>query len=74
MEKFPEDVEVAERLTRRKEPSLIINDRPDSIVKAILGQPLITTYDDCYDGTNYREKRRSGVSSRNSLCKYFFFF
>lgn len=63
MEKFPEDVEVAKQLTRRKETSLIINDRPDSIVKAILGQPLIRTCDDgYYDGTDYREKRRSGVS------------
>ncbi|XP_065366119.1 mucin-17 [Calliphora vicina] len=62
MEKFPNDVEMAKRLTHPKESSLIINDRPDSIVKAILGQPLIRTCDDYYDGTEYREKRRSGDS------------
>ncbi|XP_037817924.1 LOW QUALITY PROTEIN: protein split ends [Lucilia sericata] len=62
MEKFPNDVEVAKRLTRRKETPLIINDRPDSIVKAILGQPLIRTCDDYDDGTEYKEKRRSGDS------------
>ncbi|XP_075158988.1 uncharacterized protein LOC142232154 [Haematobia irritans] len=60
MEKFPEDVEIAERLTRQKPQSIYINDRPDSIVKAILGQPLISSGDDGYCGTvEYREKRRS---------------
>lgn len=63
MEKFPEDVEIAERLTRQKISSLFINDRPDSIVKAILGQPIVLTGDDSYSGSSeYREKRRSCVS------------
>uniref|UniRef100_A0A1I8Q7H5 C2H2-type domain-containing protein n=1 Tax=Stomoxys calcitrans TaxID=35570 RepID=A0A1I8Q7H5_STOCA len=60
MEKFPEDIEIAERLTRQKVSSLYINDRPDSIVKAILGQPIILSSDDGCGGTSeYREKRRS---------------
>ncbi|XP_058975079.1 uncharacterized protein LOC101894243 [Musca domestica] len=71
MEKFPEDVKIAERLTRQKTPSLFINDRPDSIVKAILGQPIVLGgSSDGYGGsgaesvgggnsTDYREKRRS---------------
>lgn len=74
MEKFPEDVKIAERLTRQKTPSLFINDRPDSIVKAILGQPIVLGgSSDGYGGsgaesvgggnsTDYREKRRSCVS------------
>ena len=50
MEKFPSDVEVAERLTRKViETALIINDRPNSIVKAILGQTLTRRSKDYYD-------------------------
>lgn len=63
MEKFPTDVEVAKQITRRRDTSLIINDRPDSIVKAILGQPLVRTCEEYYHGTEYQEKRRSGVSN-----------
>lgn len=66
MEKFPGDVEIAERLTRRVMESdmLIINDRPDSIVKAILGQTLTRATNDYYghDGrSNNTNTRRSGV-------------
>lgn len=71
MEKFPSDVEIAERLTRKAVASdlLIINDRPDSIVKAILGPTYIRRSNDYYDNeynnsscnTDYNNKRRSGV-------------
>uniref|UniRef100_A0A1A9WM99 C2H2-type domain-containing protein n=1 Tax=Glossina brevipalpis TaxID=37001 RepID=A0A1A9WM99_9MUSC len=48
MEKFPADVEVAERLIRHNN-TLRVNDRPDSIVKAILGQPLVrSSFNDAY--------------------------
>lgn len=68
MEKFPEDVEVAERLTRHQTPSVYINDRPDSIVKAILGQPLVLNSDDEYYGSSdYREKRKSSVSISKTI-------
>ncbi|XP_039958945.1 uncharacterized protein LOC120773860 [Bactrocera tryoni] len=71
MEKFPSDVETAERLTRKTIDSdlLIINDRPDSIVKAILGPTLTRRSDDYYDNeyihsstNDYNNKRRSGDS------------
>ncbi|XP_017471940.1 PREDICTED: uncharacterized protein LOC108363169 isoform X1 [Rhagoletis zephyria] len=72
MEKFPADVEIAERLTRKAVASdlLIINDRPDSIVKAILGPTYIRRSNDYYDNeynngscnTDYNNKRRSGDS------------
>lgn len=71
MEKFPADVEVARQLISRKESSFIINDRPDSIVKAILGQPLIRTHDECYEDSEQREKRNSTVSknAKKQKCK-----
>lgn len=72
MEKFPADVEVAERLIRHNN-TLRINDRPDSIVKAILGQPLVrSSFNDAYSnavGTTDNcsdYMRRSGVSSKKS--------
>ncbi|XP_053951105.1 titin homolog [Anastrepha ludens] len=70
MEKFPSDVEIAERLTRKATDLLIINDRPDSIVKAILGPTYTRCSSDYYDteynnsscNTDYNNKRRSGDS------------
>ncbi|XP_069966702.1 titin homolog [Bactrocera oleae] len=71
MEKFPSDVEIAERLTRKAIDSdlLIINDRPDSIVKAILGPTFTRRSNDYYDNeyihsstNDYNNKRRSGDS------------
>lgn len=71
MEKFPSDVEIAERLTRKTVDSdlLIINDRPDSIVKAILGPTLTRRSNNYYDNeynnsctNDYNNKRRSGDS------------
>ncbi|XP_037930900.1 uncharacterized protein LOC119665736 [Teleopsis dalmanni] len=61
MEKFPSDVEIAERRTS----TLIINDRPDSIVKAILGQTCISrniSYNDQLQIGNNCNVRRSGDS------------
>ncbi|XP_067637623.1 uncharacterized protein [Eurosta solidaginis] len=69
MEKFPADVETAERLTRKTVQTtdlIIINDRPDSIVKAILGPTYTRQSNDYYDNntcnTDYNNKRRSGDS------------
>ncbi|XP_028897986.1 uncharacterized protein LOC105214987 [Zeugodacus cucurbitae] len=71
MEKFPSDVEIAERLTRKAVDSdmFIINDRPDSIVKAILGPTFTRRSNDYYDNeynnsynNDYNNKRRSGDS------------
>lgn len=74
MEKFPSDVQIAERLTRKAAEGdlLIINDRPDSIVKAILGPTFTRRSNDYYDNeynststTEYNNKRRSGVCSEH---------
>lgn len=77
MEKFPSDVEIAERLTRKTVDSdlLIINDRPDSIVKAILGPTLTRRSNNYYDNeynnsctNDYNNKRRSGVGPKYLIC------
>lgn len=72
MEKFPADVDIAEQLTRLKD-GLIINDRPDSIVKAVLSQPLVgSRLTDAYFNRNSTlgfPSTDTNTTARNSLRK-----
>lgn len=76
MEKFPADVETAERLTRVVETNVIINDRPNSIVKAILGQTLTRRSNDYYNDSSSAQtvntpKSPSSVVRRSGVRFYF---